>query len=346
MSMPGNADRRVTAAPRAWVLIGVLMAALAASTLGCSLVTSWAGYVGDGDGGGGDALADSGGQDDADVHGDSSPEDASADSGGDATGSDAPIADAPTMDTSTSGDSGGDSAFADGAADATEDTSSTGDDGATDASSAPITFVQITTATPSGSASTASATFSQAQGAGDLIVVVVGWVAGANVAVTQVGDTIGNGYTTAAAPTHISAGLTQSIFYAKGIAAAAAGANTVTVTLSAAGSPLDLSAAEYAGLDPVTPLDTSAGYGGRSNSATTLPATATTGTARELIFGAGVTLGSFTGPGAAFTLRKLTGNGPNFGVVEDRVVSATGSYSADAPLASNASYVMQVATFR
>jgi hypothetical protein len=55
-------------------------------------------------------------------------------------------------------------------------------------------------------------------------------------------------------------------------------------------------------------------------------------------------VGSFTGAGAAFTLRKLTGSG--LGVVEDQVVSSTGSYSADAPLASSASYVMQVATFR
>jgi hypothetical protein len=66
--------------------------------------------------------------------------------------------------------------------------------------------------------------------------------------------------------------------------------------------------------------------------------------APELIFGAGVTLGSFTGPGGAFTQRKLISGG--LAVVEDRIVSSTGAYSADAPLASSDFYVMQVATFR
>jgi hypothetical protein len=45
-----------------------------------------------------------------------------------------------------------------------------------------------------------------------------------------------------------------------------------------------------------------------------------------------------------YTLRKLNGSG--LGVAEDAIVSSVGTYSATAPLASSAYYVMQVATFR
>jgi hypothetical protein len=212
--------------------------------------------------------------------------------------------------------------------------------GLADAAAAPIAFVQVTSATPPGTASTVSATFALAQEAGHLIVLVVGW--GGASAITRVDDSVGNGYAPAAGPTRISAGLTQSIYYAKGIAGAPPGANTVTVTLGTSTTGLDLRVAEYAGLDPVAPFDTSAGFGGRSTAASSGPTTI--GTGRELLFGAGITAGSFLGAGSAFALRKLTGAGS--GVVEDRIVSSTGAYSADAPLASSASYVMQVAAFR
>jgi hypothetical protein len=273
--------------------------------------------------------------------GDAAPHDATS---GDAPGSEVGPSDAPVGDGKT-GDAVADAVadvVADVVADAvTQDSGNPGGDGATDASTAPITFVQVAASTSSGSASTGSATFAGAQAAGDLVVLVIGW-AGGNASVTQVTDTAGNGYATTIGPTHISAGITQVIYYAKGIAAAQAGSNTVTVTLNAAETSLDVRAVEYAGLDPVTPYDTSAAFGGRSTTASSLAVT--TAASRELVFGAGVTLGSFTGAGATYTLRKLTGGG--VGVVEDRVVSTLGSYTADAPLASSSSYVMQVATFR
>jgi hypothetical protein len=214
------------------------------------------------------------------------------------------------------------------------------EDSAPDASTTPITFIQDTAATPPGSVASASTSFARAQRAGNFIVVVIGWVGSATV--MRIYDSSGNGYTPAVGPSHISAGPTQWIYYAKAIAAAAAGANIVTVAFSASASAVDLRALEYAGLDPRVPFDVAAGSGGRSISATSGPVTTTT--PHELVFGAGITVGSFTGPGALFTLRKLTGGG--LGLVEDNVVSSTGTYSADAPLASSASYVMQVATFR
>jgi hypothetical protein len=269
------------------------------------------------------------------MQGDSSvPADASSDGseGGEATVRDSATADTHEVDVGPSDGTDGESNPGDALA---QDSS----DGSIDAAG-PITFVQVTSATPSGAVSSANATFTQAQAAGDLVVLVVGW--GGTASLTQVSDSVGNGYAATIAPTHISAGITQAIYYARGIAAAPAGGNTVTVTFDATATPVDLRAAEYAGLDPVVPYDTSAAFGGRATTANSGPVT--TAAARELIFGAGITVGSFTGAGTAFTLRKLTGSG--IGVVEDNVVSSTGSYSADAPLASSASYIMQVATFR
>ncbi len=351
---------------------------------GCGLVTSWAGYVGDTAGGdAGDGQANSEGQEDGRGQGDSlAPEGSTSDSGtgdtetgeatqtdgqvGDATASDgatadapdvgAPVSDspnedgadadagdgrsidAPAVDASASDSSSEDDATSDADAGDSRNADVSGDGGATEAS-VPIAFVQVAAATSSVSVSSARVTFAQAQGAGDLVVLVIGWAGSASI--TQVSDSAGNGYTLAVGPTHISAGLSQFIYYAKGIVAATAGANAVTVTLSASVTALDVRAAEYAGLDPLTPLDTSSGFGGRSTSANS--GTVTTSAARELVFGAGITAGSFTGAGSVFTLRKLTGSG--LGVVEDRIVSS-GSYSADAPLASSAYYVMQVAAFR
>ena len=74
-------------------------------------------------------------------------------------------------------------------------------------------------------------TFTAAQIAGDLNVVVVGWN-DSTATVSAVTDTSGNTYTRAVGPTVLSGVASQSIYYAKNIAAAAAGANIVTVTFS------------------------------------------------------------------------------------------------------------------
>jgi hypothetical protein len=317
---------------------------LVAPAVGCSLFTSWAGYVGDGDGGvEPDAQADTGGHADTGTQGDTGVygDTGMAPDTGMPADTGMPGDTGTPVDTGPSGDAGSDATESEAdapAGDAAQDSGTGGSDGETDAG--PIVFVQVASGTPSGTVSSASATFTQAQVAGDLIVMVVGWAG--NASLSQVSDSVGNGYAATIAPTHISAGINQAIYYAKGIAAAPDGGNTVTVTLGATTTSMDLRAAEYSGLDPVAPYDTSAAFGGRATTGNSGPVSTTTG--RELVFGAGITVGSFTGPGSAFTLRKLTGSG--LGVVEDHVVSATGSYSADAPLAASASYIMQIATFR
>jgi len=51
-----------------------------------------------------------------------------------------------------------------------------------------------------------------------------------------------------------------------------------------------------------------------------------------------------TGAGAGFTSRVITQ--PDSDIVEDRIVTATGSYSATAPVSPSAAWIMQLAAFR
>src|ERR1700716_1067712 len=95
------------------------------------------------------------------------------------------------------------------------------------AQAATPTFVQVNFAVPQSTAvSSVTATFTGAQTAGNLNVVVVGWN-DTTAAVTSLTDTAGNVYVRAVGPT-VGSVLSQSIYYAKNIVAAAAGANRVT----------------------------------------------------------------------------------------------------------------------
>src|SRR4029077_9829065 len=65
--------------------------------------------------------------------------------------------------------------------------------------------------------------------------------------------------------------------------------------------------------------------------------------ANDLIFAADVTVTHNTGAGAGFTARAITS--PDGDLAEDRIVSATGSYTATAPTAGGA-WIMQMAAFK
>jgi hypothetical protein len=199
-----------------------------------------------------------------------------------------------------------------------------------------IGFVQLKTATPQAPSSSVSVTYPAAQTTGNLNIVAVGWNDTTST-VTAVTDRQGNTYTLAIGPTS-GAGLRQSLYYAKSIAA---GSNTVTVTFNRAAAFVDVRALEYSGLDTVSPLDKTAGAAGTGSSATS--GAATTTSANELIFGAGMTSKSTTGAGAGFVSRIITT--PDSDIAEDSVVSVTGSYSATAKVTSS-NWVMQMATFK
>jgi hypothetical protein len=143
-------------------------------------------------------------------------------------------------------------------------------------------------------------------------------------------------------PTIVSGTLSQSVYYAKNIAAAAAGANTVTVSFATAAAYPDIRILEYSGADPNNPVDVTAASTG--NSKTSSSGSATTTNPTDLLFGANIVVTTTSGPGSGFTQRLLTS--PDGDIAEDQMVAATGSYSATAPLSSSGSWIMQMVTFR
>jgi hypothetical protein len=130
--------------------------------------------------------------------------------------------------------------------------------GFTGQAQASISFVQSNSATPQSPQTTVTVVYTLAQTAGNLNVVVVGWN-DSTATVSSVMDSMLNAYAVAAAPVVQSGTATQAIYYAKNIASAAAGANTVTVTFSVAAAFPDIRIAEYSGLDTSNPLDVSVG---------------------------------------------------------------------------------------
>ena len=116
-------------------------------------------------------------------------------------------------------------------------------------------------------------------------------------------------------PTLLTGSLSQSIYYAKNIKAAAAGANVVTVKFTSAANYPDIRILEYSGIDPANPLDVATGRTGTS--ATSSTAALTTTRTTDLLLGANMVGTSTNGPGASFTQRLLTT--PDGDIAEDRV---------------------------
>jgi len=206
---------------------------------------------------------------------------------------------------------------------------------------AAIGFVQGGYATPQSPQSVVSVTYTGAQGAGNLNVVVVGWN-DTTAAVSSVTDSKGNLYTLAIGPTQLSGQLSQAIYYAKGILSAAAGGNTVTVRFTTPAVYADIRILEYSGLDQLNPLDVTAAATGTNASSTS--GSATTTNANDLIFGANIVATLTQSAGTGFTRRMITS--PDGDIAEDRVVTAIGTYSATAPLSSAGPWIMQMVAFK
>ena len=154
--------------------------------------------------------------------------------------------------------------------------------------------MQVKSATPQPATGSVAVTYTLAQTAGNLNVVVVGWNDTTST-VSMVSDSLGNNGTRALAiGPMIGTGLRQSIYYAAGIKA---GSNTVTVRFSYERRPSngqDIRAPEDSGLNNANPLDVRAGAGGGSGT-TASSGAATTTSANDLLFGAGMTTAHFTG---------------------------------------------------
>jgi chitodextrinase len=201
-------------------------------------------------------------------------------------------------------------------------------------------FVQVAAAVPQSAQTSVAVKYAQAQTKGNLNVVVVGWN-DATAAVSTVTDTAGNTYLLAVGPTAYPGTLSQSIYYAANIAAAAAGANSVTVKFgTAAGNP-DIRILEYGGIATSGALDTVAAASG--SGATSDSGPLTTSGASELLVAANMVSNTTNGPGAGFTQRILTN--PDSDIAEDEVAASAGTYHGTAPVYSSL-WVMQMVAFR
>ena len=105
---------------------------------------------------------------------------------------------------------------------------------------------------------------------------------------------------------------------------------------------VDVRIAEYSGLDALNPLDATSSNSGTGTTANS--GNVTTTSASELLVGAGMTSGVFTGSSLGFTTRIITPIDAD--IVNDRLVASVGTYSAGATLSGSANWVMQVVTFR
>ena len=153
-------------------------------------------------------------------------------------------------------------------------------------------------ATPQSAKSTVPVIFKSAQTAGNLNVVVVGWN-DTTATVSSVTDAKGNMYTPAVGPTVLSGQLSQAIYYANNIQAAAANTNTVTVQFNVAAAYPDIRILEFSGIVAANPVDVTAAATGTT--ATSSSGAATTTNGNDLIFGANTVSTSTSGPGPGFT---------------------------------------------
>ncbi len=198
-------------------------------------------------------------------------------------------------------------------------------------------FVQQNFATPQSPQSQVSAVYSNAQIAGNANLLAIGWN-DTTASISTVGDSAGNFYHPAIS-TFRGNGMSQAIYFATNIPA---GTNAVTVTFNQPAAYVDLRVTEYSGLSPTNVFDAGVSAAGVGTGADSGPLSVTA--TNELLFGAGMTADTFTGPGSGFTLRVITS--PDSDMVEDQIASTTGSYNATASLNNSTPWLMQLAAFR
>jgi len=181
--------------------------------------------------------------------------------------------------------------------------------------------------------------FKGAQTTGNMNVVVVGW-RNSTATVASVTDTVGNVYTLAAG-TVVSGTASLAIYYAADILPSPPNTNVVSVAFNGLATTGDVRIAEYSGLDPTNPLDVAvAGQGSNNISGSN---SISTTNANDLLIGANEVTTNSTAAGSGYTSRGISING---GILEDQIVSATGSYSATATLSGASSWIMQMVAFK
>lgn len=199
-------------------------------------------------------------------------------------------------------------------------------------------FVQAK-ATKTSSGTTNNATFSQANGAGNLIVVHVLW---GNAGAVTLSDTKGNAYAAVAPATRFDGSRYSSqVFYAKNIAAAPANGNTVTATFGTAiNNWAMVYAHEYSGMDKVTPVDV---FGATTGTGTNLTGSLTTHQNNSLIFAAAVASDSaINSADASYSVHSKLSQDWTM----SKVQSGVGTVNASASRAGSGLWVLQMVAFR
>jgi hypothetical protein len=205
------------------------------------------------------------------------------------------------------------------------------------AASGPISYVQGAYTTPQTQVATVTQSYPAPQVAGDMNVVVIGW-SSPTVQILSVADTKGNVYIPAAATTTLSGLGAQAIYYAKGIASAAAGSNVITVKFHAAVSYPDVRVLEYRGVTAAVGSVSLVGNGASASSGSITTA------GKGLLVAGSYVATATTSSGSPFVMRMITK--PDADIVEDQITSAAGTYNAKAPVSPVGLWIMQMAAFK
>jgi hypothetical protein len=218
---------------------------------------------------------------------------------------------------------------------------------------APIEFKQESSSTPPASQRTVSTTYSKAQTAGNINIVMIQWHSDQGT-IPQVVDDAGNEYKEAASLTQGGGNLSQAIYYAK-INKDFPASNTVRVTFDAARIGIGVGIAEYSGIDPNNPVNaTSVSSIDPDNKA---PSGSVTTTAANTLLVAAVV--SWAAPDNVkvswgspvneknCVTRMRTGNlTKGGGIAAECILNTADTYKATASLSSNSTWLMQLVAFR
>jgi hypothetical protein len=184
------------------------------------------------------------------------------------------------------------------------------------AAAVPASFVQAAASAASGTATTLSLAFPSNTRAGDLLLVAFDYTS--NATPTSVTDSQGNVFTEVGSQLSTPGGALSRVYYARNIKG---GADTVTVTLSASSSYLELYLNEYSGINTTNPIDAELGASGSAGAVSS--GNVTTTAAGDIIYGYCVGDWACT-VGSGFTARStLDGN-----LIEDETAGSAGGYPA------------------
>jgi hypothetical protein len=184
------------------------------------------------------------------------------------------------------------------------------------AATSTASFVQAAASAAHGTPTTLSLAFPSSTRAGDLLLVAFDY--DSSVTPASVTDSQGDVFTAVGNQLNSPGGALSRVYYAKNITG---GADTVTVTLSAESSYLELYLSEYSGINTTNPIDAEVGASG--NAGTVSSGSVTTTAAGDIVYGYCVGDGVCS-LGSGFTARSTL----DANLMEDKTAGSAGSYAA------------------